>query len=66
MSNHAMHEVVGDIWEDVDVLAVAPSAEEVKQKSESEEGYLGRGMEGSKGVQVLSRKCYANCSLILW
>jgi len=32
MSNHAMHEVVGDICEDVDVLAVAPSAEEVKQK----------------------------------
>ena len=27
-----MHEVVGDICEDVDVLDVAPSAEEVKQK----------------------------------
>lgn len=32
MSNHAMHEVVGDICENIDVLAVAPSAEEVKQK----------------------------------
>lgn len=32
MSNHTMHEVVGDICKDVDVLDVAPSIEEVKQK----------------------------------
>ena len=32
MSNHTMHEVVGDICADVDVLDVAPPVEEVKRK----------------------------------
>ncbi len=32
MSDHTMHEVVGDICKDVDVLDVAPSVEEVKRK----------------------------------
>jgi len=32
MSDHVMHEVVGDICEGVDILDIAPSAEEVKQK----------------------------------
>lgn len=32
MSDHTMHEVVGDICEDFDVLDVAPSAEEVERK----------------------------------
>ena len=32
MSDHTMHEVVGDIGKDVDVLDVAPSVEEVKRK----------------------------------
>jgi hypothetical protein len=32
MSDHTMHEVVGDLCEGVDVLDVAPSAEEIKRK----------------------------------
>lgn len=32
MSDHTMHEVVGDLCEGVDVLDVAPSSEEVERK----------------------------------
>jgi len=32
MSDHAMHDIVGDLCEEADVLDIAPSAEEIEEK----------------------------------
>ncbi|RJS69190.1 hypothetical protein CW714_08945 [Methanophagales archaeon] len=32
MSDHAMHDIVGDLCEEVDVRDIAPSAEEIEEK----------------------------------